>query len=207
MSSNQILNSGIDVYLLSAIYYLSITAIVIFALLTYLLRLNVWPTPDKPRRSLFFSIFGNVWLAVNLFLAVYLSLIKPESLFFTNVMWKVVAVLLLLIGVLVSLWAWILFKTLKRVFGMEMNVLITVGPYKYVRHPQYFSVMLVTIALAMFLNTLQLLLFAVATTVSFYIVALMEERKLEELFGQEYREYRERTPMFIPLLKIRWRRK
>lgn len=187
---------------LTSLYYLSITAIVIFSLSIYLLKLDLWPSPDRPRISLLFSIFGNTWLAANLVLSVYLSLTEPENLFFIGSVWRIVATLLFLTGIVISLWAWRLFKTIKRLFGTEMDILVIEGPYKYTRHPQYFSVMLMTIALAIFFNTLQLWLFTATTTASFYVAALMEERKLEKIFGQKYVEYRKETP-FLPFLRIK----
>ncbi len=33
---------------------------------------------------------------------------------------------------------------------------------------------------------------------AYYLLARSEERKVEEQFGDEYREYRKRVPMFIP---------
>jgi protein-S-isoprenylcysteine O-methyltransferase Ste14 len=43
----------------------------------------------------------------------------------------------------------------------------------------------------------------IAATVYIVIGAFFEERKLHNLFGSAYREYAERTPMFIPFLKGR----
>lgn len=193
---------GPSVYNLSVAYYFSIVAIALFVLIIYILKLDLWPTPEKPKTSLLFSIFGNIWLALNLLAAIYLSLVNPKGLFFTGLWWKIVAILLGLFGAGLSLWAWVTFKTVRRLLGMEINLLVTWGPYRYTRHPQYFSIMLITVALAILFNTIQLLLFAVSTTVTFYIVAIMEENKLEKIFGLEYQRYKARVPRFIPFLKV-----
>ncbi len=45
------------------------------------------------------------------------------------------------------------------------------------------------------------LLFAVVTTAWILIAIHIEERDLAHFLGEPYREYRERTPMLVPLLR------
>ncbi|MDJ0270782.1 MAG: hypothetical protein NXY59_09650 [Aigarchaeota archaeon] len=47
-----------------------------------------------------------------------------------------------------------------------------------------------------------MLVYAVSTSLAFYMAGFMEERKLEELFGDEYRRYRARTPV-VPFACLR----
>ena len=53
------------------------------------------------------------------------------------------------------------------------------------------------------LMTVGRLLFAGVTTAYILIAIQIEERDLIALFGDEYREYRTRTPMLIPRLSRR----
>ena len=192
---------------LPLLYYTSITAVVVFASLIYLLRVDLWPSPEKPRRALFFSLLGNAWLLTNLAMAVYLSLVEPVPLFFTDsIMWKIIAVILIGIASSITVWAIAFFRSMRRIFGMEVVKIITEGPYRYTRHPQYFAVILYTLALFFLLNTLQALFYALSTSISFYITALMEERKLSLLFPEEYPPYKERIP-FFPFLKWKARKR
>ncbi|WP_298440011.1 isoprenylcysteine carboxylmethyltransferase family protein [Geobacter sp.] len=74
--------------------------------------------------------------------------------------------------------------------------LVTSGCYGRVRHPLY-SLALLLLAFNPVM-TLKWLLLTVYSGIYFTIGAVMEERRLEEEFGDVYREYRKRVPMFIP---------
>ncbi|MCW5875984.1 MAG: isoprenylcysteine carboxylmethyltransferase family protein [Anaerolineales bacterium] len=74
--------------------------------------------------------------------------------------------------------------------------LVTSGVYAWVRHPLYTGSLLVLWLLPrMTWNSLALI---VAITLYFVIGSWFEERKLERAFGQFYRDYKARTPAFIP---------
>jgi protein-S-isoprenylcysteine O-methyltransferase Ste14 len=75
--------------------------------------------------------------------------------------------------------------------------LITSGSYGLTRHPLYFGGMLILWA-----NPgMRMVDLTVALFFSLYFIvgAFLEERKLEEEFGQSYRDYKKRVSMFLPL--------
>jgi protein-S-isoprenylcysteine O-methyltransferase Ste14 len=75
------------------------------------------------------------------------------------------------------------------------------GVYRIVRHPLYLFSMLVLWPLPVM--TFNLLVFNVAATLYFGIGSLIEERRLERVYGDAYRNYRREVPWLIPLPRFR----
>jgi protein-S-isoprenylcysteine O-methyltransferase Ste14 len=79
------------------------------------------------------------------------------------------------------------------------NELITHGPFSYVRHPLY-STLLLTIPPLVIVWLSDLLFFlpwVLILVLSHYVVRL-EERGLINLFGQDYERYRRHVPALLP---------
>ena len=78
---------------------------------------------------------------------------------------------------------------------------ITIGPYKYVRHPVYLSWVLDALALPLIFNCFLSALFSIFIVSPIYILrALMEERASARRFGLPYFRYMIRVNGFIPNL-------
>ena len=80
------------------------------------------------------------------------------------------------------------------------HTLVTTGPYRYVRHPFYLAFVIAVVGGSIVASNWFLFL---AGMVPFgFLVARtrIEEQKLVERFGDEYRQYQERTGQFFPRL-------
>ncbi len=78
------------------------------------------------------------------------------------------------------------------------GILLTQGIYGIVRHPRYIEVVLWVLGYALFANFLALYVGFLLTIPGLFLIVLMEERELEERFGDEWRDYAARVPRFIP---------
>ena len=82
--------------------------------------------------------------------------------------------------------------------------LITDGIYSYVRHPRYAAVVfLIYPAFALVAHSLLCLISILAAYVILRLLAILEERKLIQTFGQDYKDYMKETPGFIPKIRRR----
>lgn len=76
------------------------------------------------------------------------------------------------------------------------------GPYRWVRHPLYFTMLVLIWACPDV--TLDRLLFAVLWSAWIVAGTLLEERDLAAEFGAGYRDYQRAVPMLIPWRAPRW---
>ncbi|NJD53514.1 MAG: isoprenylcysteine carboxylmethyltransferase family protein [Candidatus Methanoperedens sp.] len=78
--------------------------------------------------------------------------------------------------------------------------LVTGGIYRYVRHPQYLGLIVLTVGLLIQWPTIITLLMWPVLVLMYHRLAKKEEKEAMEAFGERYEEYRRRVPMFLPFL-------
>jgi protein-S-isoprenylcysteine O-methyltransferase Ste14 len=79
--------------------------------------------------------------------------------------------------------------------------LITHGPYRWVRHPFYLAFAMAVIANTLITANAYL---AITGTAAFLVIVArtsIEEQKLIERFGRDYRDYMRRTGRFLPRIR------
>lgn len=97
---------------------------------------------------------------------------------------------------------WIMAAAWRRIHAAK-GELVTEGPYRYVRHPQYSGLFLIIIGLLIQWPTIVTALMSPVLFYVYYRLARREEAEVSEKFGEAYRRYRSVTPMFVPGLKYR----
>lgn len=82
----------------------------------------------------------------------------------------------------------------------KTTTLVTVGIYKYIRHPLYAS--LLFLAWGAFFKNLSWLgvILTLAATLFLTLTAKVEEQESVRFFGPDYQAYMSRTKMFVPFL-------
>ncbi len=138
---------------------------------------------------------GLVTYMINPALMTWSSVALPNWLRWTGVVLGITGGLLLVVT----------FRTLGKtltdtVVTRAAHTLVTRGPYRWVRHPFYLAA-----ALAFVANSLVTANWFLALTsgITFGLLVLrtrIEEEKLIERFGEDYKEYMKRTGRFLPRL-------
>lgn len=77
--------------------------------------------------------------------------------------------------------------------------LVTHGPYRYIRHPMYTALLLVTLALVLDAFSLKRLILWITLAIDLWVKLVYEERLLARHFGN-YEDYRQRTKRILPFL-------
>jgi protein-S-isoprenylcysteine O-methyltransferase Ste14 len=162
-------------------------------------------TGNKHVRMFFTPVFAAFFLSL-IVLMVFFAL-KVDAFF--NLPrplaypWNYAVSLPLLVGgSLLWLWSVLQFAKAK---GTPVPVsppakLVDTGPYAYVRNPMLSGVFLILFAIAFLTGSLSLLfIFAPAFMgLSILEFKLVEEPELEKRLGQEYLEYKRKTPILVP---------
>ena len=156
---------------------------------------------EKPKSFLqnipvYFTVLTLVTLILGVF-CIGVFEYKPEFLTI-----RIVGVILYLIFTWVQIWS---FKSLGEFYSQEILIyknheLINKGPYKYLRHPQYLSQILVDIGGGLAVMSYILLPIAIIEIPFLIMRALLEEKLLEKNFKERFAEYKKKTGFLIPLL-------
>jgi protein-S-isoprenylcysteine O-methyltransferase Ste14 len=110
---------------------------------------------------------------------------------------------------LACLLSWTAVRALGRQWRFDAGVnedheLVRSGPYRFVRHPIYTSIICLFLGTGLLVARWPLLLVSfVLLIVGTQIRVRTEDRLLESHFGEALREYRREVPAYIPLLKRR----
>lgn len=94
-----------------------------------------------------------------------------------------------------------LFICFIQIYGARGN-LVKDGLYKYVRHPQYLGLFIITIGMLIQWPTLITVFVWPILFIMYYRLAKKEEIEMEAKFGEEYNEYKNNVSMFIPFPRL-----
>lgn len=156
---------------------------------------------DKPKTYLqtFPLVISTINLLVLILAVFQIGTFEYEEKYFSL---RVIALVIYLIFSWIQIWS---FRTLGDYYSQEIAIkkdhkIVSVGPYKVIRHPQYLSQIFVDLAGAF--ATLSYILFPLALIqIPFLILRASEEEKLfRKYFSEEFETYRKKTGFMIPFL-------
>lgn len=113
---------------------------------------------------------------------------------------RIIGALLVLAGCGFAVWARFILGTnwSGTVTVKENHVLITRGPYAWVRHPIYTGVLLALLGNAVVGGRLVYLLTVGAVMLAFWLKLRIEEKFMMETFGQQYAIYKQHVKALVP---------
>lgn len=114
--------------------------------------------------------------------------------------YRFIGILLLGIGIWLNMWTDGLFKkknTTVKPFE-KSSALILEGPFRFSRHPMYSGMVIALLGVAIILGSLITFLVPIAFFITMQIVFIRhEEKALEQTFGQEYLDYKNRVRCWL----------
>jgi len=155
---------------------------------------------SRDRRSLMLLwtiIIVSLWLGIQMVWLFPNATVRYQREFY-------LAGFLLFLGGLILRWYSIGY--LGRYFTVDVSIsaehkLIDSGPYRYIRHPTYTGALLAFIGLGFcFGNWLSILFMTVPIIAAFLWRIRIEEHALNDVLGEEYRAYTQRTKRLIPFV-------
>jgi protein-S-isoprenylcysteine O-methyltransferase Ste14 len=180
--------------LFSAALVLEIIYVWLFVLTIRLPGFRFWPPPSHRSWQFFFSWFIASLVGVSFF---FVGLLDFDSFFLPRFLLRLpFALAFFLFGSAIGFWSFSVFG-LRAMIGLG-DELITNGPYRYSRNPQYIADSLHIMGYMVLTNSSMVWIIGILGVSLNVLAPFTEEPWLEERFGTAYGEYKYRVPRFIP---------
>lgn len=176
---------------------LELIYVVLFVLTIKLPSFRFWPPPKARSWQFFFS-----WLVASLVMVnfLFIGLLDFDSFVLSPLMQRLpLAIIIFVMGSLIGGWAFFVFG-LKNTIGVD-DKLVTGGPYRFTRNPQYIGDSLNIIGYMVLTNSEMIWIIGVLGVILNLLAPYTEEPWLEERYGERYRVYKRRVPRFIGKVK------
>ncbi len=145
------------------------------------------------------SVLGSRYPALNPFSHasghLWVALLGGGAIMMTAI--HIVSTLLMFGGLVIIAYGW-------RRIHRAQGALVTDGLYRWVRHPQYSGLLLITIGLLIQWPTIITAVTWPILVIMYVRLARKEEAEMERGFGDAYRAYAARVPRFVPWLRSAW---
>lgn len=166
--------------------------VLLFALTIKLPTFRFWPPPSARSWQFFFSWLLASLVAINF---LFIGLLDFNSAFLDNWLRFPIGVLLHVIGTVIGSWSFNKFG-LRATIGLG-DQLITDGPYRYSRNPQYIADCINILAFMLITNSWMVWMIGILGVILNLMAPFTEEPWLADRFGEAYLQYKQTVPRFI----------
>ena len=153
---------------------------------------RVWPPPKKDSWRFWYTHFLT---ESSIFFFLVLGFLDWNTFFLVHWLRLVFASILMCVGAIIFFWA-LRTLTVSTSLGLK-GKLVTEGPYRYSRNPQYIATVLLFSGAMLLFNSSYAFITGTTGNILFLIMPFIEEPWLRERFKEEYDEYCREVPRFI----------
>ena len=150
---------------------------------------------------------GSTYLGILLLIFAFVTPLLFNAVHFGNAtlssLLTKTGIIIMIAGYLFLMWS---MSTLGRFYSRTLTIqdqhrIVTTGPYRFIRHPGYFGIILVGLGLGLSSGSIFTLLTLVSIMVVFYSYRIhWEEHMMLATFGEKYKEYQIGTWRIIPFI-------
>lgn len=155
-------------------------------------KYRVWPPPKKGSWQ-YWYIHLSTESSISCFLV--LGFLDLNTFFLTHWLRFVFASIFIAVGATIFLWA-LRALSINTSLGLK-GKLITEGPYRVSRNPQYLATILFFSGTMLFFNSFYAFVTGIIGNIWFLLTPFIEEPWLRERFKEEYDDYCKKVPRFI----------
>ncbi len=116
----------------------------------------------------------------------------------------IIGLTLIFIGELLRIWAVSYAGGITRTTKVGAPSLCTTGPYSYTRNPLYIGNMIIYTGVVYVAGSYNILSMLIITwtffIIQYYLIIKLEQNRLIEIFGKEYKAYMDNVPILFPRL-------
>lgn len=155
-------------------------------------KYGIWPPPSKNSWQFWYTWALTI---ISVLGVILLSIVDWNSFVLSHWSRYPVGAIFMIMGLIIAIWG---VKTLSTHSSLGLKgKLVTGGPYKYSRNPQYLGSIILIVGIIVFSNSILTLIVGLAGIFWFVLAPLTEEPWLREEFGEQYDEYCRKVRRFV----------
>lgn len=181
-----------------------LNAIFIIITILWIAEFLIFPSLEKEEQSREKS-FSLILASILFVIIVNAVMVWLDVLLIHSLAFKIIGLILYLTGLVLRYWSLIL---LGKNFSRDVEVyrdqeLISHGTYKFIRHPLYTGLFLLTVSVPLYCGNLMVFLAAVVIMVAAINIRINEEERfMEDVLGDRYVEWKNQRSKMIPFIGV-----